>query len=450
MLSQLKRDKTLLVPVVLTFFSRGIAAFGTLALSLVLARYANASELGLFMLGLSIMIGLGTLSRLGMDNAMLRFGGVAVKQGNFRKFRGLQRQSLLILLLFSLPLCVLLMVFSEFISDDIFSSPDLQPLFLPMALVLPAYSLIYMQGTWLKALRRPALAPLFETGAVAFITAAAVLISSLIGYEITALTVSYLLLLSTLVVLAVGRIVIARVKTKCFPKSSIARPYIYEQNLRAVLPDFFMIAMTGYLVQSGALLVLGAYESSEQVGLYSTAHRLAFVVNFILLVFNSVLAPKFASLYASGDLEKLDVLVRKSTLYMTFFSLPIVLLLFAFAGYWLSFFGSEFVAAAPILMILVVAQLVNVATGSVSFLLSMTGHQRVMRNVVLMTGVVTIGMSLLCIPYFGIWGALIANATALVMQNLVAAYKVNKLLGIRTIPGWNALSGISGRLSGGI
>lgn len=438
MLNQLRRDRKMLIPVAWTFFTRGIAAFGTLALSLALARYSNATELGLFMTGLSIIVGVGILSRFGMDNAMLRFGAIAARNRDLQQFIELQRKALLVSVLASLFFSMILIIFGGLISVTVFSNPALAHLMLPLALVLPAYSLIYMQGTWLKTLNRPAYAPLFETGAVAFITAASIVMGAMLGNEITAVSVAYYLLFSTLIVLIGGQFTVNRVKRSVFMDPTLPLKSECQKSVFTVLPDFVLISMTAYSVQWGALLILSAYEESDQVGLYSTVHRLAFVVNFILMVFNSVLAPRFASLYKSGEHKKLDILVRKSTLYMTAFSTPLALLLFAFPSFWLSLFGDEFAVAAPILMILVIAQLINVATGSVGFLLNMTGHQKDMRNIVLMTGAVTIGLSFFFIPMLGIWGALISNATALILQNLVAAYKVNKLLGIRTIPGWDA------------
>lgn len=419
--------------------ARGLGAFGTLALGFVMARCAGAAQLGLFMIGLSMIVGLGIVARFGMDNAMLRFGAIAVHEKNLSLFRGLQRQAFFLSLALSMLLSGGLLFFRNVIAQDIFASSQLAEVLVPMALVLPAYSLIYMQGTWLKVLGRPQYAPVFETGAVAFLTSLIIFLTDALGDPVSASDAGYCLLIATVLILLFGQIVVRSVKQKKLGEAGPACRVVYQQGLFSVLPDFVLIAMTAYAVQWGALLILGAYGSDQQVGIYSTAHRLAFIVNFILMVFNSVLAPKFAAMYAAGRHAELNGLVKKSTLYMTIFSLPVSLLLFIFADFWLSFFGDEFVMAAPILMILVVAQFVNVATGSVGFLLNMTGHQRHMRNIVLMTGAITVGLSLYLIPLFGIWGALISNATALVLQNLVAAWYVKRLIGIRTIPGWDWL-----------
>lgn len=435
--SRLGRDKKLLVPVFWTFLTRGMAAFGTLALSLVIARYAGAHELGLFMIALSLIVGLGILARFGMDNAMLRFGGIAVSRQDLPRFRGLRRQAIFI----SMSISVLFSAGMIFFADNLaalFSNKDLAALMLPMALVLPIHSLIYMQGTWLKALKRPAYAPLFETGAVAFLTALLVVINGLLGYPVSAVRVAYFLLAATAVVLLMGQLVLAMVQKNVFPDAS--QGISIQSGLSRILPDFVLMAMTAYAVQSGALLILGMYAPTDQVGIYSTAHKMAFIVNFILMVFNSILAPRFASLYADGNHKELAILVRRSTKYMTLFCLPVSLILFAFAGFWLSFFGKEFEQAEAILRILIVAQFINVATGAVGFLLNMTGHHKEMRNLVLMTGFITIGLSFALIPVYGIWGAVASNATALILQNLLAARLVSKLLNIRTIPGWEYLA----------
>jgi len=54
-----------------------------------------------------------------------------------------------------------------------------------------------------------------------------------------------------------------------------------------------------------------------------------------------------------------------------------VLICTLFPVFVLNFFGEEFVAAAPLLVVLSLGQLINVATGSVGFLLLMSGHEKI-------------------------------------------------------------------------
>lgn len=431
----LQRDRKFLFVLSLTLLTRAGAAFGTLVLNLVLARHLGVAGVGLFMLALSIVIGLGVLARFGMDSALLRFGGIAYSEVNAQRFKGLLYRSLQIAGGISLLLAVLLGLGRGWIARSLFKDEGLVAVLLPMAILTPAYTFIYLQGTWLNALRKPALTPFFETGSVAFMTALLVVLAVLLGQTPDAQWVAWALLAATLLALCVGGLVLHRVIIRHFGDLYRTCSGEREPGFARSLPDYALMSLTTFSVQSGGVLVMGLFVGSSEIGLYSTAHRLAIVVNFILLVFNSIIAPQFASLHKRGALAELENLVNKSTLYMSAFALPLLLSFLIVPDLWLALFGTEFRAAAPLLSILAFAQFINVATGSVGFLLNMTGHQHEMRNIVLFIGALTIVLNFALIPMIGIWGATVATATALIVQNLLAAWRVYKVLGIVTLPG---------------
>jgi O-antigen/teichoic acid export membrane protein len=99
-------------------------------------------------------------------------------------------------------------------------------------------------------------------------------------------------------------------------------------------------------------------------------------------------------------------------------------------------FGEEYVQAAHLLQILVVGQFINVITGSVGYLLNMSGHEKDMRNVVFFSGPLALGLGLFLTPIYGATGAAVATAIALASQNLIAVYMVKKRLGFNTLNLW--------------
>ena len=86
------------------------------------------------------------------------------------------------------------------------------------------------------------------------------------------------------------------------------------------------------------------------------------------------------------------------------------------------------VKGAELLQVLVLGQFVNAATGSVGFLLAMTGNERSMRKAMLIAGILAIFMSFLLVPLYGVMGAAISTALAVAFQNLLAAWYVSKRL----------------------
>jgi len=182
--------------------------------------------------------------------------------------------------------------------------------------------------------------------------------------------------------------------------------------------------------------VAGIWTSAEDVAQLAVAQRTANLVSFILVAVNLVVAPRFAALYKQGKHPELRRLALRSVRLMSLVGAPVVLFLCLFPGWVLGLFGPEFRAAAPLLVILALGQFVNVVTGSVGFLLTMSGHERDMRNVVLFSGPFAVVAAVVLTPLYGVTGAALATALAVSVQNLGAVWLVRKRLGFNTLAVW--------------
>jgi O-antigen/teichoic acid export membrane protein len=122
-------------------------------------------------------------------------------------------------------------------------------------------------------------------------------------------------------------------------------------------------------------------------------------------------------------------------------TLPLFFLIFLFSPMILSIYGPEFKDADLILKILAIGQLINVSTGSVGYLLMMSGHEKLLRNAAVLSACVSLVLNLVLIRQLGVVGAAISTAVALSIQNIVAAWLVYRKLGIRVLPGMGIFSG---------
>lgn len=119
---------------------------------------------------------------------------------------------------------------------------------------------------------------------------------------------------------------------------------------------------------------------------------------------------------------------------MVVLALPVLLTFVLVPGFVMGLFGPEFEVGASVLVILALGQFVNVSTGSVGFVLIMTGRERMARNNAAVAAGVNIVLQVLLIPRFGAVGAAIATAVSVALLNLTAAYLVHRSLGIWTLP----------------
>ena len=78
----------------------------------------------------------------------------------------------------------------------------------------------------------------------------------------------------------------------------------------------------------------------------------------------------------SGNIRELKRLTVWSVRLLLAAGLPIIAVIIIFPGKILSLFGSEYTQGALVLIILAFGQLVNIMTGSVAMLLSMTKYEK--------------------------------------------------------------------------
>ena len=105
----------------------------------------------------------------------------------------------------------------------------------------------------------------------------------------------------------------------------------------------------------------------------------------------------------------------------------------------LSWFGDDYGDAWPILIILGLGQFLNILPGSVADLLSMSGHERDLRNVVLMSGSIAIIAAFVLTAYFGVTGAALSTVIAIIVHNLYAAQKIKHRLGFNILYFWRSV-----------
>lgn len=178
-------------------------------------------------------------------------------------------------------------------------------------------------------------------------------------------------------------------------------------------------------------LIVGSLLETSQVGLFSIARRIATLLAFGLLAVNSVVAPSFSRLHRDGDREALASLSRRASWLAVGATLPLAAFL-AVAGRWiLAWFGPEFVAAYPLLLIFCAGQVMNAASGPVALLLSLTGYARDTARVLGVALAVLVAGCFAVVPRYGVMGAAATSATVLAGWNVALIWLSVRRLGIR-------------------
>ena len=152
------------------------------------------------------------------------------------------------------------------------------------------------------------------------------------------------------------------------------------------------------------------------VGIYAAAARAAQVILLFIIAVSLMFSPFVADLHARGERDKLDRLFKQLTRWTMAATLPIFIVLVVTPGSALRLFGAGFEAGQVALLILLLGQLVNVATGAVGFVLIMVG--RTGWDLVVYAGSVAldIGVAVALIPVLGMEGAAVAGAVTMAVS----------------------------------
>ena len=200
-------------------------------------------------------------------------------------------------------------------------------------------------------------------------------------------------------------------------------------NLVASAKQVWIGSIFNNILQWGSLVIAGFFISAAEMGLLGAAQRTSLLIGFVLITINFIVAPMFASLYKEGEMTKLRNLSRMACRLNIAAALIPVLICMLFPTFVMALFGEEFVSAAPLLVALSLGQLINVATGSVGYLLLMSGHERTMKYITICSGTISILLLIMLCQSHGVIGAAWAMATGMAIQNLAALYFVKRYLG---------------------
>jgi len=176
----------------------------------------------------------------------------------------------------------------------------------------------------------------------------------------------------------------------------------------------------GFFIILGQLdiLMVNLRLGARDAGLYNAATVSSGLVQLGLLAVNSIAAPTYASLYAQGRRGDMQALASRVAHWITWPAVAVLMILCIFGRPILALFGPDFVDAYPSMVILGLGQLVNAASGSVGYLLGLTGHQKESMRVMGWAALTNIVFNLVGISLLGLTGASIGTAVSMALWNL--------------------------------
>ena len=193
------------------------------------------------------------------------------------------------------------------------------------------------------------------------------------------------------------------------------------------------------------IVLVAALRSPAEAAVYTAATRFVVLGQLAVQAIQQALSPLLSGLFARDDRESAQRLFQTATAWMMTMGWPVYLVSAGVAPLILSIFGDGYSEGTSVVVILALAMLLATACGSVDTVLLMGGRSWLSLLNNLSALAVNVVLNLLLIPPYGIVGAAISWAVAIVVRNLLPMVQVR--LGFGLYPGgpaasWVALSAL--------
>lgn len=414
----------------LTFFLKILGMAFSYILIWFMARFMGAGTVGEFNLMVAICGIIGILSRLGFHNSLIKFIAQARIKGKNIYSNILFLKTTWIVLSVNIVVSVILFFASGIIAEQVFHKPLLAPIIKWSAFSIFPISFCHIAAAYLRGHKKIWEFSLLQDFGNYFVFI--ILFIPLVFIWRTPLLPVFCWDISWFVVMLFALLIISRIphtKLLKFRGAGLVEAY---PLLKVSIPMMLTNSLT-FMLNWLDTFMLGIYKTNEDVGIYSSAARLATLSTIMLTANAVVVGPKIVTLFTQEKKAELKRLLTHSTFIVTAISLPLALIMIFFPSFMLGLFGEEFKSGKWVLIILSVSQLINASTGLVGLALNMTGKEVLMQNLMIITTVLNLVLNLLLIPPYGIEGAAIATGTSLAFRNLVSFYYVKKHLGFYSL-----------------
>lgn len=392
-------------------------------LSVAVARLFGAEGAGIYFLAFSMMAIGSVIGRVGLDNALLRLVASRASHQEWGEIKGIYSLGMKLSVFASVVTSGVFFAASEWYAITVFDKPELANPLRWMSLAIVPYSLINLHAESLKGISKIKNAMLIQGVGVPFLSLLMIYPISLYA-GIEGAVWGYLI---ATVIIGLSSIWTWRFSLGKENVEQISFPV--TEMVKLCKPLFWISIMQRAILPWAPLFFLGVWGSTQEVGMFGAALRVAMLASLFALTINNVIAPKFASLFSNGDIEALATTTRRSSLLLTVLSSPIFIILMFASSTVMGGFGEEFEKAGVLLTILSAGHFTSIISGSVGYLLMMTGNEVIYRNLTILSVIVQVVMALILIPMHGAIGAAVSVSIALLFLNFSSVLAVHYKLG---------------------
>jgi O-antigen/teichoic acid export membrane protein len=400
-------------------------AFAGYIFKVYLARVLGAEALGIYALGMTVVGLAGIFGGLGLTWAASRFPAAYSGTGRLEDLRAFVTWSVLILVAVNGLLAAGVVIARRWIAVKAYHTPALESYlgFFAVILFLGALTNFFGQMlTGYKQVARRTIIANFAGSLLTMLFSVILLVrgGGLRGYILAQVAASAIVLI--LLIWSAHRLTPVAAR---FALREIRYP---QTEMFSFAAAAFAMDIMGFLSGQTDKVILGLYLNARAVGIYAVAAAITGFVPLALMSVNQIFSPTIADLHARGEMELLNRLFQTLTKWVTGLTLPLAFVVIIFSPVMMRIFGRDFEAGWVILVIGTISQLANCATGSVGYLLLMSGNEKRVAKIQIISALVAVAGCLLFVPRWGATGAALAACLGSLVNNLWCLGEVKRVL----------------------
>jgi O-antigen/teichoic acid export membrane protein len=203
--------------------------------------------------------------------------------------------------------------------------------------------------------------------------------------------------------------------------------FAVREWLQPTLPIMFIVVADTLMSRSG-VIVLGLTGNTRDAGVFAVALSMSLLTALPRMAVAAAFAPTVSDLYTRDDQTGLQALAAKASVLSLVGTLGIAIPLLLLNAPLLALFGQTYVAGAPLVIALVLAQVFAAACGPQQHIITMTGNERSGATIMITCAVANLTACMLAIDSYGTMGVALAMSATLVVWNLAMGVYIRQRL----------------------
>lgn len=413
---------------------KGAGALVGLAINVVLARLLTPEAFGSYFLFFSVVAIAAVVAQSGLGQASVRLIAESMAANQPARAKAAVR----LILLWGLAGAILTAVIIEsgvghWIATEIAHAPMLADVIWISA---PFIILAAVQGLLVEIMRgyhRIGLATVYGEFGTSAITALLFIALWMVSVSVELDTILYLSLAAS--VIGVVFAVAAVLRQASYHDEHDGHPsaLLGSRQVYKIAFPLYVVNLTAFIPAQLDIWVVGAFRPAMEVAQYAAAFRLAVLMLVPLTIVSAVMAPTIARMHAQGRLAEIGPALRGGATLAGTLALAVLVVFLAAGDKVLGLiYGDYYREGWLVLAILASGYAVNVLAGSCVMVLAMSGYQKQLMQITLVTGLGGLVLSLMLVQFIGATGVALGTAAGVIGRNIAALYVVEQKLGVRT------------------